>query len=121
MAITAARKIPAALSRVHLPDLPPGLLRSITWDQGTEMARHRTITRSLGAPVYFCVLPLALAARRPARYTKGAPQVPRRSLRGQRELAQHRAIGRVYYGRLLRSQDQARPTHARPAARRGST
>jgi len=23
-------------------------------DQGTEMARHRTITRSLGAPVYFC-------------------------------------------------------------------
>ena len=30
------------------------LLRSITWDQGTEMARHLTITRSLGAPVYFC-------------------------------------------------------------------
>jgi transposase len=37
-----------------MADLPPGLLRSITWDQGTEMARHRTITRSLGAPVYFC-------------------------------------------------------------------
>jgi transposase, IS30 family len=35
-------------------DLPPVLLRSITWDQGTEMARHLTITRSLGAPVYFC-------------------------------------------------------------------
>ena len=34
--------------------LPPVLLRSITRDQGTEMARHRTITRSLGAPVYFC-------------------------------------------------------------------
>jgi IS30 family transposase len=34
--------------------LPPALLRSITWDQGTEMARHLTITRSLGAPVYFC-------------------------------------------------------------------
>ncbi len=34
--------------------LPAALLRSITWDQGTEMARHRTITRSLGAPVYFC-------------------------------------------------------------------
>src|SRR4029453_4273488 len=30
------------------------LLRSITWDQGTEMARHLTITKSLGAPVYFC-------------------------------------------------------------------
>jgi len=28
--------------------------RSITWDQGTEMARHLTITRTPGAPVYFC-------------------------------------------------------------------
>jgi transposase, IS30 family len=39
---------------LHLAGLSPALLRSITWDQGTEMARHRTITRSLGAPVYFC-------------------------------------------------------------------
>jgi transposase, IS30 family len=38
----------------RMTGLPPGLLRSITWDQGTEMARHRTITRSLGAAVYFC-------------------------------------------------------------------
>lgn len=30
------------------------LLRSITWDQGTEMARHLAITQYLGAPVYFC-------------------------------------------------------------------
>jgi IS30 family transposase len=29
-------------------------MRSITWDQGTEMARHLTITQTLGAPVYFC-------------------------------------------------------------------
>lgn len=34
--------------------LPASLLRSITWDQGTEMARHLTIAQSLGAPVYFC-------------------------------------------------------------------
>jgi IS30 family transposase len=38
----------------RLSDLPPGLLRSITWDQGTEMARHLTISRSLGVPVFFC-------------------------------------------------------------------
>ena len=38
----------------RMAGLPPVLLRSITWDQGTEMARHLTITRSLGAPVYFC-------------------------------------------------------------------
>jgi IS30 family transposase len=38
----------------RMGDLPPGLLRTITWDKGTEMARHLTITRSLGTPVYFC-------------------------------------------------------------------
>jgi IS30 family transposase len=37
-----------------MADLPAGLMRSITWDQGTEMARHLTITQTLGAPVYFC-------------------------------------------------------------------
>jgi IS30 family transposase len=40
--------------RLRLGDLPPHLRRSITWDQGTEMARHLTITETLGAPVYFC-------------------------------------------------------------------
>lgn len=40
--------------KLRMASLPPGLLRSITWDQGTEMARHLSITESLGAPVYFC-------------------------------------------------------------------
>jgi IS30 family transposase len=40
--------------KTRMADLPAALLRSITWDQGTEMARHLTITESLGAPVYFC-------------------------------------------------------------------
>src|SRR5262245_15569333 len=43
-----------AALKVRMGDLPPSLLRSITWDQGSEMARHLTITESLGAPVYFC-------------------------------------------------------------------
>ena len=43
----------AALT-ARMRDLPAALLRSITWDQGSEMARHTTIARSLGAPVYFC-------------------------------------------------------------------
>ena len=38
----------------RLGDLPCALRRSITWDQGTEMARHLTITATLGTPVYFC-------------------------------------------------------------------
>jgi IS30 family transposase len=43
-----------AALKARMADLPASLLRSITWDQGTEMARHLTITESLGAPVYFC-------------------------------------------------------------------
>jgi IS30 family transposase len=38
----------------RMRDLPPALLRSITWDPGTEMARHTTIAATLGAPIYFC-------------------------------------------------------------------
>ena len=38
----------------RMQDLPPALMRSITWDQGTEMARHLATTDKLGAPVYFC-------------------------------------------------------------------
>jgi transposase, IS30 family len=38
----------------RMSDLPPVLLRSITWDQGTEMARHTATTATLGAPIYLC-------------------------------------------------------------------
>jgi transposase, IS30 family len=38
----------------RMQDLPARLMRSITWDQGTEMARHLSTTDKLGAPVYFC-------------------------------------------------------------------
>ena len=40
--------------KVRMADLPAALLRSITWDQGTEMARHLMIAQALGAPIYFC-------------------------------------------------------------------
>lgn len=40
--------------KARMADLPAALLRSITWDQGSEMSRHLRITESLGAPVYFC-------------------------------------------------------------------
>jgi len=40
--------------RERMSDLPPDLLSSITWDQGTEMARHNEIAASLRTQIYFC-------------------------------------------------------------------
>lgn len=34
--------------------LPHELARSITWDQGKEMVRHRSFTVATGVPVCFC-------------------------------------------------------------------
>ncbi len=34
--------------------LPAGLRRTLTWDQGTEMARHLDITADTGTKIYFC-------------------------------------------------------------------
>jgi IS30 family transposase len=39
------------------------------------MARHLTITRSLGAPVYFCDLSLALAARLEREHERAAARL----------------------------------------------
>jgi IS30 family transposase len=37
-----------------LAQIRPQLRRSLTWDQGKEMALHTEITAALGMPVYFC-------------------------------------------------------------------
>lgn len=36
-----------------MKDLPAHLRKSLTWDQGTEMARHAALTLAADLPVYF--------------------------------------------------------------------
>jgi IS30 family transposase len=43
----------AALSR-HVLKLPVTLRRSLTWDRGLEMAKHKTFTMATDVKVYFC-------------------------------------------------------------------
>jgi IS30 family transposase len=37
-----------------MPTMPEQLRKSLTWDQGMEMARHHDITVALDLPIYFC-------------------------------------------------------------------
>ncbi len=48
-----AEKVDAAMRRA-IAKLPGELFRTITWDQGKEMARHATFTIDTGIRVYFC-------------------------------------------------------------------
>ncbi len=48
-----ALEVEAAM-RKAITTLPKELVRSITWDQGSEMSRHVDFTVRTGVPVYFC-------------------------------------------------------------------
>lgn len=44
----------ATAMTAKIVEIPEILRRSLTWDQGTEMARHAAITEATGLPIYFC-------------------------------------------------------------------
>ena len=48
-----ARSVEDAMSKA-IATLPRELARSITWDQGAEMANHKSFSVATGIPVYFC-------------------------------------------------------------------
>ena len=49
---TAATVAEAITTKI--PEIPDTLRRSLTWDQGKEMALHTKITEATGLPIYFC-------------------------------------------------------------------
>jgi IS30 family transposase len=49
----SAAEVNAAMT-AKIAELPAALIRSITWDQGTELARHRQFSIDTGVDIYFC-------------------------------------------------------------------
>lgn len=38
----------------HMQQIPTAVRRTLTWDQGKELAQHQRLAQEIGVPIYFC-------------------------------------------------------------------